>query len=678
MAYKFQLGAARLSGSLIQEGDITAASSDVTAVSASVAQLSASATIASPDFVASAGEVVLQSAASAESGMDIKNGLQLDSVAVTATAAELNIMDGVTASTAEINHLGGVTSGVQTQLNAKLAKASNLSDLTDAATARRNLGVEIGVDVQAYDAELATLSGMSSAAATAAAALTDAEYGFLDGAQAGSAQASKALVVNASRDVSGIGNLGAAQLSASADVYAGGGLYGQSIGLADASGIIAVSGGLAQTAGEMHLDPNVAGSGLTLTNGVLDLDLGEASAGSVAVADDSFLFVDATDGSTKKDSFSNFAGRIAGDGLGDASGVLSVNVAAGLEISGDNIQVSASGITNAMLAGSITAEKLALGDALDSDAGALAVQVDGSSIEVDTVDNHIQVKAGGITNAMLAGSIASSKIAELNAFSTSDLSEGTNLYYTDARVHAALDVSDTNSIDMSYDSGLGRFSAALILASAGALQVDGNGLDLKSTISGNRSFTGDITINNLNVTGTLTTVNTTELEVADKNILIASGSASAAIAAGAGLTVDGADVQWKFEENGIGSALASGHIWMASGSAGLIDIQAENFYGNFVGSFSQAVYSDSDGGTLQKGITISSHNSSVTFTLPALSASSVGDTFKIKGNSTTSNTNSITIEAAGSDLIDGGSSIVLESPHAAVEIVYTAGTWSIF
>lgn len=38
---------------------------------------------------------------------------------VTATTAELNIMDGVTATTAELNYVDGVTSNVQTQLDAK-------------------------------------------------------------------------------------------------------------------------------------------------------------------------------------------------------------------------------------------------------------------------------------------------------------------------------------------------------------------------------------------------------------------------------------------------------------------------------------------------------------------------------------------------------------------------------
>ena len=42
---------------------------------------------------------------------------------VTSTAAELNILDGVTATAAELNYVDGVTSNVQTQLDAKLALA---------------------------------------------------------------------------------------------------------------------------------------------------------------------------------------------------------------------------------------------------------------------------------------------------------------------------------------------------------------------------------------------------------------------------------------------------------------------------------------------------------------------------------------------------------------------------
>jgi hypothetical protein len=46
-----------------------------------------------------------------------------------------------TVSNVEFGYLNGVTSGIQTQLDAKLVKANNLSDLTSASTARTNLGL---------------------------------------------------------------------------------------------------------------------------------------------------------------------------------------------------------------------------------------------------------------------------------------------------------------------------------------------------------------------------------------------------------------------------------------------------------------------------------------------------------------------------------------------------------
>ena len=48
---------------------------------------------------------------------------------VTSTATELNLLDGVTATTAELNYTDGVTSNIQTQLNAKQASNDILTDL---------------------------------------------------------------------------------------------------------------------------------------------------------------------------------------------------------------------------------------------------------------------------------------------------------------------------------------------------------------------------------------------------------------------------------------------------------------------------------------------------------------------------------------------------------------------
>ena len=74
--------------------------------------------------------------------------LQLGGVAVTSTAAELNILDGVTstaaelnlldgcvATTTQLNYLQGVTSGVQTQLDAKTADGDNVNNLVGSTSA---------------------------------------------------------------------------------------------------------------------------------------------------------------------------------------------------------------------------------------------------------------------------------------------------------------------------------------------------------------------------------------------------------------------------------------------------------------------------------------------------------------------------------------------------------------
>src|SRR5210317_1915459 len=61
-------------------------------------------------------------------------------------------------SNTEFGYLDGVTSGIQSQLDAKLVKASNLSDLTSASTARTNLGLGT---IATQDANNVSVSGGS-------------------------------------------------------------------------------------------------------------------------------------------------------------------------------------------------------------------------------------------------------------------------------------------------------------------------------------------------------------------------------------------------------------------------------------------------------------------------------------------------------------------------------------
>lgn len=58
----------------------------------------------------------------------------LADLGITATASEINVLDGITASTAELNYTDGVTSNIQTQLNGKQATISDLATIRSGAT----------------------------------------------------------------------------------------------------------------------------------------------------------------------------------------------------------------------------------------------------------------------------------------------------------------------------------------------------------------------------------------------------------------------------------------------------------------------------------------------------------------------------------------------------------------
>ena len=272
---------------------------------------------------------------------------------------------------------------------------------------------------------------------------------------------------------------------------------GNSVYLGDESGDIAgvtagdgLSGGGTSGTVTLSLDSSVAGDGLAHSSGVLSLDANELTAATIDPASDSVIIIDASDSNaTRKEALADIVTMQAGDGLTASSGAFNVSVDdSSIETSSDALRVKASGITNAMLAGSIANSKLindsvtvTAGDGLSGggevDLGSsvsLAVQVDDSSIE--TSSDTLQVKAGGITNAMLAGSIANAKLANsaitINSNSTSlgssvtldtgDIAENGNLYFTNERVDdrvASLIVGGSN-ITATYDDAAGTLTLA--------------------------------------------------------------------------------------------------------------------------------------------------------------------------------------------------------------------------
>jgi len=150
------------------------------------------------------------------------------------------------------------------------------------------------------------------------------------------------------------------------------------------------------------------------------------------------------------------------------------------------------------------AGQISAGAALTKNGNTIDVAVDDSSIQVS--GDAIQVKALGITNGMLAGSIANAKLANSSVtinstavalggsitLDTGDFAESGNLFYTDERVDDRInalfvagegidltynDSSNTFTVDAELatasNKGVASFASANFTVSSGAVTVTG-------------------------------------------------------------------------------------------------------------------------------------------------------------------------------------------------------------
>ena len=104
-----------------------------------------------------------------------------------------------------------------------------------------------------------------------------------------------------------------------------------------------------------------------------------------------------------------------------------------------------------------------------------------------------------------------------------------------------LDATTVNTIVTAIDANTLDSAEVISLIDSAYVQARspsyvGFDSDLDAALSGNVTIGGNLTVN-----GTTTTVNSTELTIDDKNIVLASGAANAAAADGGGITLDGAN-----------------------------------------------------------------------------------------------------------------------------------------
>jgi len=121
------------------------------------------------------------------------SGLKINSVAVSATAAELNKLTGSTATAVELNTLSGVTSAIQTQIDTKANSASPTLTTPDinggTVDAITSLTVANDVDIGAFELRALTLesdvvTGTAPLTVASTTVVTNLNADLLDGQSA--------------------------------------------------------------------------------------------------------------------------------------------------------------------------------------------------------------------------------------------------------------------------------------------------------------------------------------------------------------------------------------------------------------------------------------------------------------------------------------------------------------
>ena len=406
------------------------------------------------------------------------------------------------------------------------------------------------------------------------------------------------------------------------------------------------------------------GNGIDASNGVLFLDMDELSSQTITVATDEFAFINSS-GGTVKESIADLAVLMTNgnNGLGASSGVFTVQLTGAVALDGDRVGLSGSvaGAGLSFVGGGATGTSI---DTLAVDAAELVSVFSAVNIDV-TADSMVILDADG--NAVR--------------------SEGLDDYAAAIAGDGIVASNGSLALDLKTNSGVEIVSGELAAkVDSDALQLGASGIDLKDTIAGDRSFSGNITIaGDLEVQGDTITMDVTNLNVEDNLIGLGYTTGSVAGALGdrglvMGLTGENA-VSMFWDESGDQFAFArttSVPTDTQISVAAYADLKAKKVIADeFSGGLVEAIQQLSSNTTLtdfSSGTIIKANSASGTITItlpPAAGAgggapSNQGRIIKIKK---VSSSNNVIIAANGSEKIDDSSTITLESPFAAVSLI---------
>jgi len=387
------------------------------------------------------------------------DAINFNGTAISATAAELNIMDGVTATTAEINTLDGITAVVG-ELNAL--------DLGSTGT--------------------------------------------------GTAINSKAVVLDANKDFTGIRNL-------------------------------TLAGDLTISGDDLTMGTNTAGH-LLIADGTNfnPTAVGDLSEISTVANDDVFLAVDTSGGGLKKITRSTIVSGLAVGGVALSNVVEDTTPQLGgdLDVNGNGI-VSTSNGNIALTPNGSGVVRIDGSNGIDMQSGAISIKNSGAQSYVRfycEASNAHYAQLQAPAHSAFSGNITLTLPATTDTLvgkTTTDTL--TNKTLTDPVITNI--TGSTITLDSAGDITLDADGADVLLKDGGTtyggLTNSSGELVIKSGTTSAMTFSGaNVTIEgNLTVSGTTTTVNSTTVTLNDHNIVLDSNNSTSAVVNGAGITIEG-------------------------------------------------------------------------------------------------------------------------------------------
>ena len=557
---------------------------------------------------------------------------------VTSTAAELNILDGVTSSTAELNILDGVTSTTAelNLLDGVTATTAELNILDGVTSTAAELNILDGVTSTA--AELNTLDGVT-------AVVGELNYLDLGSTAVGTAIASKAVVLDSNKDYTGIRNL-------------------------------TLSGDLTISGDDLTMGTNTSGH-LLIADGTNfnPTAVGDLSEISTVANDDVLLAVDTSGGGLKKIARSTLVSGLASSGaISNVADDSTPQLGGDLDLNGQDIVTTSNATLD--LAPNGTGTVVVRGN---TNSGAIVFNCENNSHGQKVygqphsagVTNNLMLPAGAnstlvsrvSTDTLTNKTLTSPKINEdvvVSATATEiNLLDGVTATTDELNI---LDGVTSTAAELNYNdtgSSVGTVVASKVVtvdankdvASFRNITLTGE-LDAGSLdVSGDADIDGTLETDALSLNGTAVTSTAAELNILDAvsrgSLIYGNSSGATALltkgSASTVLTSDGTDISWA-------APAASGVTYVTKTA-------------NYTTQDLEGVLANTSGGAF-------------TVTLPA--SPSAGAQVIVADSGDAFGTNNLTVARNGETIDGSAANLVLDITGVSVQFVYNGSTWRVY